>query len=98
MLLCFTNNNIFIWIWKPHRELAAENVIKEFTEGEKETRGPVEIPFQDEDNRGKKTLVLDLDETLVTSSCLEFPSADLKIKVIFKLFEADFVLLMHNLI
>ena len=29
----------------------------------------------------KKTLVLDLDETLVTSSCLEFPLADLKIKV-----------------
>ncbi|KAL4444472.1 hypothetical protein ABPG74_016765 [Tetrahymena malaccensis] len=56
-------------------------IIQEFVEEGIVDRQPVRIPPQEYDLVGKKTLVLDLDETLITSSVLEFKSADLKIKV-----------------
>ncbi|EAS02959.2 NLI interacting factor-like phosphatase (macronuclear) [Tetrahymena thermophila SB210] len=56
-------------------------IIQEFVEEGIVDRQPVKIPPQEYDLVGKKTLVLDLDETLITSSVLEFKSADLKIKV-----------------
>ncbi|KAL4491830.1 hypothetical protein ABPG72_006085 [Tetrahymena utriculariae] len=68
-------------IFQSQKKNIEKYIIQEFVEEGIVDRQPAKIPPQEYDLIGKKTLVLDLDETLITSSVLEFKSADLKIKV-----------------
>jgi len=63
------------------RRVKNKGALSEFIEGADPRTRPVNIPELSPEEKRIKTLVLDLDETLVTSSLSDIPSADLKVKV-----------------
>jgi len=81
MLRWRTTHFLFLSFGAFLRRVKNKGALSEFIEGADPRTRPVNVPELSSEEKRIKTLVLDLDETLVTSSLSDIPSADLKVKV-----------------